>query len=85
MRSAIEGDALSKGEGVIQVNYEVGSYAVVTLFLAAAALNSFVLFHTNGFPLPALRAVGGCIFCGQCGSRNLSADAFCKECGVRFA
>ena len=83
--SKIEGDALNKGGGVIQVNYEVGFYVVVLLFLAAAALHIFVLLRGKGLPLPALTAGGGNRFCTQCGSRNLSTDAFCKECGAKFA
>lgn len=84
MRSKIDGDALQKGGGVIQVNYDVGFYVVVLLFLAATALNIFVLLRGKGLPLPALKAGGGSKFCTHCGSRNLSTDAFCKECGAKF-
>jgi hypothetical protein len=85
MKSKIEGDALSKGGGVIQVNYEIGLYVVVILFLAAVALNVFVLMQGKGLPLPAFKAGGGSKFCTQCGSRNLGTDAFCKECGTKIA
>jgi hypothetical protein len=85
MRSAIEGDALKQGGGVIQVNYEAGFYAVVILFLAAVGLNIFVLMQGKGLPLPVLKAGGDSKFCTQCGSRNLNADAFCKECGAKIA
>jgi len=85
LKSKIEGDALSKGSGVIQVNYEVGFYIVLILSLAAVALNISVLLQGKGLPLPALKAGGDSKFCTQCGSRNLSTDVFCKQCGTKLA
>lgn len=85
MRSFIEGDVLKQGAGVIQANYEAGLYVVVTLFLAAVALNIFVLVQSKGLSLPVLKAGGDSKFCTQCGSRNLNTDAFCKECGAKIA
>ena len=85
MRSAIEGDALKQGGGVIQVNYEAGFYIVVILFLATVGLNIFVLMQGKGLPLPALKVGGDTKFCTQCGSRNASADLFCKECGEKLS
>lgn len=85
LKSKIDGDALSKSGGVIQVNYDIGYYAVVLLFLAAVGLNVFLLMQGKNLRLPALKVAGGDKFCTQCGSRNLGADAFCKECGAKFA
>jgi len=84
LKSKIQGDAVAKGGGILQVNYEVGFYAVVVLFLAAVALNIYVLMQGKSLPLPALGTSGGSKFCTQCGSRNLSTDAFCKECGAKI-
>jgi hypothetical protein len=84
LKSKIDGDALSKGGGVIQVNYDIGFYAVLLLFLAAAGLSVFLLIQGKAVPLPVLKPAGGDKFCTQCGSRNLSTDAFCKECGAKF-
>jgi len=85
MKSRIEGDVLNKGGGVVQVNYDVGFYIVVFLFLAAVGLNISVLMQGKSLPLPALKAGGGSRFCTQCGSRNPNTNAFCKECGAKFA
>jgi hypothetical protein len=85
LKSKMEGDALNKGGGVIQVNYEVGFYAVLILFLAAVALNIFVLLQGKGLLSPALKPAGDSRFCTQCGSMNLSTDAFCTECGAKLA
>ncbi len=85
LKSKIEGDVLNKSGGVIQVNYEVGFYMVLILFLAALALNIFVLLQGQGLPMSGLKTGGGSKFCTQCGSRNLSTDAFCKECGAKLA
>jgi hypothetical protein len=85
LKSKLDGDALQQGGGVLQVNYDVGFYLVEILFLAAVALNVFVLMQGKSLPLPALKVGGDSKFCTQCGSRNLSADAFCKECGAKIA
>jgi hypothetical protein len=83
MKSSIDSDVLSKGSGVIQVNYDVGFYVVVLLLLATAALNVFLLMQRRGLQLPVLKAGSRDKFCTQCGSRNLGTDVFCKECGAK--
>jgi hypothetical protein len=85
LKSKIEGDAVSKSGGVVQVNYEVGFYVVVILFLGAMALNIFVVLRGRDHALTAFKAGGDSKFCTQCGSRNLGTDAFCKECGAKLA
>jgi hypothetical protein len=85
LKSKIEGDALSKGSGVIQVSYDAGFYVVLALFLAALALNIFVLLQGKSLALASLGAGGESRFCTQCGSRNLGKDEFCKECGAKLA
>ena len=85
LKSKIDGDALSKGSGVIQVSYEAGFYVVMILFLAAVALNIFVLLQGQAQARTSLKADGDSRFCAQCGSRNLSTHAFCKECGAKLA
>jgi preprotein translocase subunit SecG len=85
MKSKIDGDALQKGGGILQVNYEAGFYLVVILFLAAVALNVFVLLQGKGLPLPAVQTGGGSKFCIRCGSKNLSTDASCKACGATLS
>jgi hypothetical protein len=52
LKSKIDGDALNKGGGVLQVNYEIGFYAVVILLVAAMALNIFVLLQRSKAATP---------------------------------
>lgn len=85
LKSTVEGDVLNKSGGVIQVNYEVGFYLVLLLFLAAVAVNIFVLLQGKGPPVPALEAGERSRFCTQCGSKNPSTNSFCEECGVKLA
>ena len=84
MKSKIEADILNKAGGVIQVNYEVGFFVVLILFLAATALNIFVLLQSKALAQAASKPEGGTRFCTQCGSKNLSTDSFCTECGAKF-
>jgi hypothetical protein len=80
--SKLDGEVMSKGEGVIQISYGAGFYLILTLLVAALAINAFVLMHARGIPLPQFKGGGGYRFCAQCGSRNANADLFCKECGT---
>jgi hypothetical protein len=84
MKSSIDSDVLSKGGGVIQVNYDIGFYVVVLLLLAAVGFNVFLLMQGRGLQLPVLKASSRDKFCTQCGSRDLGTDVFCKECGAKF-
>jgi hypothetical protein len=59
LKSKLEGDALKQGGGAIQVQFAAGYWAVLVLFLAAVALNIFLLMHGRRLPPAGLKADGG--------------------------
>lgn len=62
LKSKIEGAMAAEGQGIIRVEYEMGFYALVTLFLAAVALNIFFAMREKGPPpLPSNLEGGGMI------------------------
>jgi len=82
MKSKIEGDVLSKAGGVIQVSYDIGFAFVLILFFAAVAVNTFALIQSKAPPKTEAKPGGETRFCTRCGSKNLSSDSFCTECGA---
>ncbi|HUY12773.1 MAG TPA: hypothetical protein VMX16_03965 [Terriglobia bacterium] len=87
LKSQIDNEVLTQSGGMIQVNYGLGFYLVLILFLTALGLNGYWVARARGSPASPVNGAGkpGDRFCTQCGSRNAAADLFCKECGTKFA
>jgi hypothetical protein len=83
LQSKLQSDALSQGGGAIQVQFEVGFYLLLLFLLATVGASVARWLEARG-KLP-FKARGTDKFCAQRGARNTSSDAFCKECGAKFA
>lgn len=85
LQSKLNGEVGREGQGLIQVDYEIGFYLAVIMLLFTAVLNVFLLMQSKAIPVPQLSRGQDHKFCTQCGSRNKPSDLFCKECGAKFA
>ena len=84
LKSKLDGDVLRQGQGVIQTDYAAGYYLVLSLFIAAAALNFFLLMQRKGIRVPVIGGRGDERFCTRCGSTNVAGNLSCKECGTKL-
>lgn len=82
----LENELVKQSQGLIQVDYLLGFYLTLILFLFAVAINVYSLTQSeSAVSLPSKKMPESQFkFCPECGAKNESANVFCKECGTKF-
>jgi hypothetical protein len=78
LKSRIDHQVLTEGEGLVTVEYRIGYWLVLLAFVVTAGL--FAFFSAQ--PPPAEAA--GQAFCMHCGAKNPARSTFCMVCGKRL-
>lgn len=82
LKSKLNSDIQKETAGMLQLNYDVGFYLTLILFIAVAGINAYSIIQTKGIALPRISSQGASFkFCSQCGAKLDSGTAFCSECG----
>jgi hypothetical protein len=83
LKSKLDNYFLRETGGILQLDYRVGFYLTLILFISALGVNVYSMAHDKGLPL--LKEKGGTIhkFYTECGARLNPDPAFCSECGAK--
>lgn len=82
LKFKLDSDIQKETAGMLQLNYDVGFYLVLLLFIAVAGINAYSIMQYKGMTLSQITNQSpGFKFCSQCGARADSNAAFCSECG----
>lgn len=82
LKSKLDNDVLREGQGMLQLDYGVGFYMTLLLFLSAAGVNVYSIMQDKKVYLPQGKSREAAFnFCTQCGARVDSNALFCSECG----
>lgn len=82
----LENELVQKSQGLIKLDYLLGFYLTLILFLSAIAINIYSFFQKeyvkpqSSKEIPELQFK----FCTECGAKNEASNIFCKECGTKF-
>ncbi|MFZ6017846.1 MAG: zinc-ribbon domain-containing protein [Nitrospirota bacterium] len=78
----LDNDISREGEGMLQLNYTVGFYLTLILFLSAIGINIYSMVREKAGVLSQNKKVKiQAKFCAHCGAKLESDSAFCPECG----
>lgn len=82
----LENELVQKSQGLIQLEYLLGFYLTLILFLLAVAINVYSLTQRESLvTIPNKKfSKSQFKFCPECGTKNAASNVFCKECGVKF-
>lgn len=85
LKSSIEDGALKNAGGMVQIDYAIGFYFVLMLYISAVAVNaySFLSAKPESSPLLEIRNDSEYKYCPQCGTRNMQHSKFCGQCGAQ--
>ncbi|MBF0558858.1 MAG: zinc ribbon domain-containing protein [Nitrospirae bacterium] len=82
MKSKIDKDVLRQTGGVVHLDYGLGYYLALLLFIAAIAVSVYSIMQEKNIPVsPINNKSTGPKFCVQCGAKAESSSAYCSECG----
>ncbi|MCX5803452.1 MAG: zinc-ribbon domain-containing protein [Proteobacteria bacterium] len=72
------------GANILQLEYGIGYYLTILLFLASLVINLYSPTKRDATPPTSMKSRGNEKFCTQCGARNNTGNQFCSECGVKL-
>ncbi len=83
LKLKLDNEILREGKGMLELEYGVGFWVVLILFLIAIVLNVYLM---QGKTFSLLEGIGtkGYKFCTHCGSKNDIGNGFCSDCGTKF-
>ena len=84
LSAKLNNDIFQQGQGLLQLDYRIGFYLTLILFLLAIGVNVYSIVQVkegSSFSFTGKRYYK---FCTQCGSKNATDNAFCSECGSKF-
>ncbi len=84
LSAKLNNDIFQQGKGLLQLDYRIGFYLTLILFLSAIGVNVYSLVQVKGIPSFSITGKRSHKFCIQCGSKNAADNAFCSECGSKF-
>lgn len=81
----LDDELVRKSQGLIQIDYLLGFYLTLILFLSTIAVNIYALTQSEeSLALPKKTPESTFKFCPECGAKNEAGNVFCKECGKKF-
>lgn len=85
LKSSIEDGVLKNAGGMVQIDYAIGFYFVLMLYISAIAVNaySFLSVKPESSPLLETREYSEYKYCPLCGTRNTQDSKFCGHCGAQ--
>ncbi|MFN3396681.1 MAG: zinc-ribbon domain-containing protein [Thermodesulfovibrionales bacterium] len=82
LESKLDSDIKKETAGMLQLNYDIGFYLTLVLFIAVAGINAYSIMRYKGMTLPQINNQSPSFkFCSQCGAKLHSDATFCSECG----
>lgn len=82
LKSKLDNDVLRETGGMLQLDYGIGFYFTLILFLSAIVVNVYPRLQGKGVPLHQIKSSKAISkFCSQCGARAEPDATFCSECG----
>lgn len=84
LNSKIKHDVLKEGRGMFQVEFGIGYYLSIILFLVAVGINIYSLAQSKrASPVQSSKKERQ-KFCAKCGAKNSQENEFCTACGNKF-
>lgn len=82
LKSKLDNDVLRETGGMLQLDYGIGFYFTLILFLSAIVVNVYPIIQGKGVPLHQIKSSkAGSKFCSLCGAKAELGATFCSECG----
>ncbi len=82
LSAKLNNDILREGEGLFQLDYRIGFYLTLLLFLSAIGVNVYSMMPGKISSLYLREGKQEVMkFCSHCGSKVSLGDTFCSECG----
>lgn len=82
LSAKLNNDILREGEGLLRLDYRIGFYLTLLLFLSAIGVNGYSMLPSKISSLYLREGKQRTMkFCSQCGAKVSPGDTFCCECG----
>jgi hypothetical protein len=82
LKLKLDGDISRQGQGMVQLSYGAGYYLTLLSLLSVIGINGYYKYGTGKFP--SITIGSSYKFCPECGSKNLTSNTFCSDCGTKF-
>jgi len=84
LSAKLNNDIFQQGRGLLQLDYRIGFYLTLILFILAIGVNVYSIVQVKVVSSISATGKRGYKYCTQCGSKNAADNLFCSECGSKF-